>query len=465
MSNKASKDSRAQWASSLGFILAAAGSAVGLGNIWKFPGKAYEGGGGVYILTYILIVILIGATAMMAELTVGRSTQKNAVGAFRILAPKWKWVGGLGVFTGFVILGYYSQVGGWVLQYIVSYLTKPGEIYGDPQGFFLNQVLGADRFPVLGAFVFPLLFIACVVLVIVRGVEGGIERFNKVAMPALFLLLLALLGRSLTLPGAGEGLRYLLTFDLSSLNGSVLLSALGQAFYSLSLGMGIMCTYGSYVKHTEDLGKNMAMICSLDTLVALIAAFIIIPAVFATGVQPGKGASFAFVSLAGVFERMPLGSIFGVIFYTLLFFAALTSAISLLEGTVAYLTEEKGLGRTKATVLTAAGMFFIGVLYTLSQVHMEIRGIWLDGASGLTFPAFGDFLEFFTDRLMTPLGALAYCIFVGWVWGPQKAVAEIEREGVRFPLAKPWAVLVKYVAPSAIVVILFAGMVMGLTLS
>ena len=207
------------------------------------------------------------------------------------------------------------------------------------------------------------------------------------------------------------------------------------------------------------------MICSLDTLVALIAAFIVIPAVFATGVEPGKGASFAFVSLAGVFERMPLGSFFGVIFYTLLFFAALTSAISLLEGTVAYLTEEKGLPRTRATVLTAAGMFCIGVLYTLSQVHFNIRGVWLDGASGLSFPAFGDFLEYLTDRLMTPLGALAYCVFVGWVWGPKQAVAEIEQEGVRFPLAKPWAVLVKYVVPAAIVVILFAGMVMGLTLS
>lgn len=465
MSNKPAKGDRAQWASSLGFILAAAGSAVGLGNIWKFPGKAYEGGGGVYILTYILIVILIGATAMIAELTVGRATQKNAVGAFRVLAPRWKWVGGLGVFTGFVILGYYTQVGGWVLQYITAYLVRPEEVYGDPQGFFLNQVLGADRFPLAGAFLFPLLFIACVVLVIVRGVEGGIERFNKLAMPALFLLLLVLLGRSVTLPGADAGLRYLLSFDFSALNGSVLLSALGQAFYSLSLGMGIMCTYGSYVKRTENLGKNTVMICSLDTLVALIAAFIVIPAVFATGVEPGKGASFAFVSLAGVFERMPLGSFFGVIFYTLLFFAALTSAISLLEGTVAYLTEEKGLPRTRATVLTAAGMFCIGVLYTLSQVHFNIRGVWLDGASGLSFPAFGDFLEYLTDRLMTPLGALAYCVFVGWVWGPKQAVAEIEQEGVRFPLAKPWAVLVKYVVPAAIVVILFAGMIMGLTLS
>ena len=188
------------------------------------------------------------------------------------------------------------------------------------------------------------------------------------------------------------------------------------------------------------------MICTLDTLVALIAAFIIIPAVFATGVEPGKGASFAFVSLAGVFQQMPLGAFFGVLFYTLLFFAALTSAISLLEGTVAYLTEEKGLSRTRATVLAAVGMFLIGVVYTLSQAHYNIRGIWLDGASGLTFPAFGDFLEYFTDRLLIPVGALAYCIFVGWVWGAHRGV-------------------VKYVVPAAIFIILFAGMAMGLALS
>lgn len=465
MSNKNTGNNRAQWASSLGFILAAAGSAVGLGNIWKFPGRAYEGGGGLFILIYIVIVMLIGSTAMIAELTVGRATQKNAVGAFRQLAPRWKWVGGLGVFTGYVILTYYTQVGGWVLQYIIGYLTSPGAIYADPKGYFVNNVLGADRFPLGGAILFPFLFITCVVLVITKGVEGGIERFNKVAMPALFVLLLVLLGRSVSLPGAGEGLRYLLTIDLNSLTGSTLLAALGQAFYSLSLGMGIMCTYGSYVKKTEDLGKNTAMICTLDTLVALIAAFIIIPAVFATGVEPGKGASFAFVSLAGVFQQMPLGAFFGVLFYTLLFFAALTSAISLLEGTVAYLTEEKSLSRTRATVLAAVGMFLIGVVYTLSQAHYNIRGIWLDGASGLTFPAFGDFLEYFTDRLLIPVGALAYCIFVGWVWGAHRGVAETEQEGVRFPFAKPWGLLVKYVVPAAIFIILFAGMAMGLALS
>ena len=392
-------------------------------------------------------------------------SQKNAVGAFRELGRKWKWVGGMGILTGFIILSYYSQVGGWVLKYIVGYITEAATIFGDPQGYFVNNTLGADRFPLAGAIVFPLIFITVTVAIIVKGVEGGIEKFNKFAMPALFILLIILLVRALTLPGANEGLRYMLTPDFSAVTGSTLLVALGQAFFSLSLGMGIMCTYGSYLKRSENLGRNTALICTLDTLVAFMAAFIIIPALFATGVEPGKGASFAFVSLAGVFQQMPAGWLFGVLFYLLLFFAALTSAISLLEGTVAYLTEEKKMGRTKATCLVAIGLFVIGVFYTLSQANMEIKGIWLDGASGLTFPAFGDFLEFLTDRLLTPVGSLAFCIFVGWIWGAHKGVEELEQDGVKFRFAKIWTVLVKYVAPAAIIVILVAGLVMGLALS
>lgn len=465
MSSKKSGGERAQWASNIGFILAAAGSAVGLGNIWKFPGRAYEGGGGTFLVIYLLIVAFIGATVMITELVVGRSTQQNAVGAFRELGPRWKWVGGLGILTGFVILSYYSQVGGWVLKYIVGYITEAPVIFGDPTGYFVNNTLGADRFPIAGAIVFPLIFLAFTVIIIAKGVEGGIEKFNKFAMPALFLLLIVLLVRAVTLPGAGEGLRFMFSLDFSKVNGSTVLAALGQAFFSLSLGMGIMCTYGSYVKKSENLGRNTAMICTLDTLVALIAAFIIIPALFATGVEPGKGASFAFVSLAGVFESMPAGWVFGMLFYLLLFFAALTSAISLLEGTVAYLTEEKKLGRTQATCLVAVGLFVIGVFYTLSQANMDLRGIWLDGAEGLTFPIFGDFLEFLTDRLFTPLGSLAFCIFVGWIWGARKGVAEVEQNGVKFRFAKIWTILVKFVAPAAIIVILFAGLVMGLALS
>lgn len=460
------KGDRAQWASSVGFILAAAGSAVGLGNIWKFPGRAYNGGGGAFILIYILIVATIGATVMMAEFVVGRSTQKNAVGAFELLNKKWKWVGGMGVVTGFIILCYYAQVGGWVLKYIVGYITESGTIFADPMAYFVGDLLGADKFPLMGAIVYPFLFLCIVVAVIVRGVEGGIEKFNKFAMPALFVLLIVLMVRAVTLPGANEGVAYMLSFDFSKVDGNTFLAALGQAFFSLSLGMAIMITYGSYLKKGENLVKNTGLICVLDTLVALLAGFMIIPAVFATGVAPGAGGGFAFASLAGVFENMPMGALFGTLFYVLLLFAALTSAISLLEGTVAYVTESKGIDRTKATIGIAAAMFIIGIPYTLSQANMTINGIWVDGANGLYFPIFGDFMEFLTDRLLMPVGALAFCIFVGWVWGPARGIAEVEQNGTfKFALGKVWSVMVKYIAPIAIAIVIVAGLAFGKALS
>ncbi|MCJ7835979.1 sodium-dependent transporter [Cuneatibacter sp. NSJ-177] len=456
---------RAQWASSLGFILAAAGSAVGLGNIWKFPGKAYNGGGASFIIIYIIIVAVIGTTAMLAEFVIGRNTQKNAVGAFRQLNKKFSWVGGLGVFTGFLIFGYYSQVGGWVIYYIVSYIVCPGRIFADPKLFFY-EMLGQNGFPWLGAIICPLIFMGLVIFVITKGVEVGIEKINKILMPSLFVLLIILTIRSVTLPGAAEGLHYLLTPDFSKLNFNTVLMALGQAFFSLSLGMGIMVTYGSYLKKEENLVKNVGLICTLDTIVALMAGFMIIPAVFATGVEPGMGGGFAFVSLAGVFEKMPGGPIFGCMFYLLLFFAALTSAISIMEGTVAYVTEEKKMSRKKATAIIGVLTFIIGIFYTLSQLYASIKGIWFDFANGVTFPAFGDFLEFLTDRLLTPLGSLTFCIFVGWVWTTKKGIAEVERDGTyTFKLKKIWSVLVKFIAPLAILTILIGGMVFGLALS
>ncbi|WP_434311408.1 sodium-dependent transporter [Hominifimenecus sp. rT4P-3] len=456
---------RAQWASSLGFILAAAGSAVGLGNIWKFPGKAYNGGGATFIIIYIIIVALIGTTAMMAEFVIGRHTQKNAVGALRQLNKKFSWVGGLGIFTGFLIFGYYSQVGGWVIYYIASYIICPSKIFADSQAFFY-EMLGANGFPWLGAIVCPLIFMGLVIFVIIKGVEAGIEKINKVLMPALFLLLIVLTVRSVTLPGASDGLKYLLTPDFSKLDFDTVLMALGQAFFSLSLGMGIMVTYGSYLKKEENLVKNVGLVCTLDTVVALLAGFMIIPAVFATGVEPGMGGGFAFISLAGVFEKMTAGPVFGCMFYLLLFFAALTSAISIMEGTVAYVTEEKKVSRKKATALIGVSTFIIGILYTLSQLYASIKGIWFDFANGVTFPGFGDFLEFLTDRLLTPLGSLTFCIFVGWIWTTKKGIAEVERDGIySFKLKNVWAVLVKYIAPLAILAILIGGMVFGLALS
>ena len=462
---------RAQWGSKIGFILAAAGSAVGLGNIWKFPGRAYEGGGGPFLLIYLFIVIILGVPLMLTELSVGRASQTNIVGTFRKLGhARCSWVGWIGVLGAFIITCYYSHVGGWVLRYVFGYAFEAPAIYENSLGYFYNM-LGFDGesatfFPWV-AILFSAIFMALNAFVIIRGVESGIEKFNKFGMPALFVLLVILLTRALTLEGADAGIRYMLSLDFSKVTYDTFFAALGQAFYSLSIGMAILITYGSYLSKQEDIVRNTALVCAMDTLVAVLAGFIIIPAVFATvgGEQVGKGGGFAFVSLAKVFEQMPGGRLFGVIFYLLLLFAALTSCISLIEGIVAFLTEHFHWGRKPATIGVCAVMFLIGCLYTCSQAAFPLKGIWFDLKNGVTFPPFCDAMEFLTDRVMIPVCALGCCIFVGWVWKPESVIAEVRSSGVPFKLAKVYSAIIKYVAPLAIITILALSFVLGITLS
>lgn len=463
---------RAQWGSKLGFILAAAGSAVGLGNIWKFPGKAFEGGGGAFLLMYLVIVPLVGMPAMLSELSIGRASQSNVVDAFGKLGHKgYSWVGWVSWLTAFIITSYYGHVGGWVLRYAVSYATEAQAVYANPLGYFYNM-LGYDPvsettfFPWI-AIAFAAVFLFACGLIIIRGVQGGIEKFNKVGMPALFVLLLILLVRAVTLPGGSEGLRYMFSLDMSKVNVHTFLIALSQAFYSLSLGMSIMITYGSYLPESEDMPKNTMLVCVMDTLVAIIAGFIVVPSVFATlgpdGV--GKGGGFAFVSLAGVFEHTPGGAIFGLLFYLLLLFAALTSTISLIEGIVAFLTERFRWTRTATTLVVCLVLFLLGCLYTCSQAAYSIHGIWFDFANGISFPNFGDAMEFLTDRVMIPIAALGTCIFVGWSWTPAAAVEEIERNGVRFGLIRLYSFLIRFVVPAVIIAIFAVSLFTGTTLS
>ena len=459
-------ENRGQFGSKLGFILAAAGSAVGLGNIWKFPGKAYNGGGGSFLVVYILMVAFIGTTVMLAEFVIGRKTNKNAIGAIRELNAKYTWIGGLGILTGFIILCYYCQVGGWTLKYIVGYITESTTVYADPTAYFLNM-LGKNGFPLEGAIIYPFIFLGMTAFIISRGVSGGIEKLSTFLMPLLFILLIGLMIRACTLEGADEGLRYMLHFDASLITGDVLLVALGQAFFSLSLGMGVMITYASYLSKDENLVANTGIICILDTCVALFAGFMIIPAVFATQIEPGMGGGFAFATLAGVFSVIPGGTLFGILFYALLFFAALTSSISILEGTVAFLVEEKGVDRKKAVLGTSVILFLVGILYTLPQAgFLEIKGIWWSLTDGFYKLPFGDFMESLTDRLLLPLGALLTTVFVGWIWGTENAIKEATSNGkYKFALAPVWTILVKFIAPIAILCILVAGFVLGMSVS
>lgn len=447
---------RSQWASNAGFILAAAGSAVGLGNIWKFPGKVGAYGGGAFILCYIIIVALIGFPVMLAELSIGRNTQKNVIGAFRQLDRRFTFVGGIGVITLFVIMSYYSVVGGWVLKYIWVYLT--GANFGasaSPYQTYFAEFIAEPAEPLIWGAVFLFLCI----YVVVKGVSSGIERVSKVLMPALFVLLLACVVRAVTLPGAKEGLSFMLTVNLSSFNGNTLVGALGQAFFSLSVGMGIMVTYGSYVPKDDHLVKSAVSICALDTMVAILAALAIIPVVFVTlGADGlGMGGGFAFMALPEVFASFPGGKLFGLVFFILLFFAALTSAISILESCVAFISEELHFGRLKSTIVLSVPMVFLSAGYSLSQ--SDSRGInlpWFDFSSGLTMLPMNAVMEKFTDNLMIPLGALCFCLFVGWVWGTKHAVKEIESNG-KYPMKmeKIWSFIVRFLAPLVIAVILY----------
>jgi len=461
---------RDQWVSKLGFILAAAGSAVGLGNIWKFPGKAYAGGGAAFLLVYILIVVAIGAPVMASELALGRHCEANTVGIFRKLDKRYAWAGWIGVLVGFIILSYYGHVGGWVIRYIVSYATESSKVMSEGMSYFYNLLGynaadGTTFFPWI-ALIFAAIFMALNCLILLKGVSGGIEKFNKIGMPALFAILIILLIRSLTLPGSEEGLSFMLTPDFSKINGDTLMTALGQAFYSLSLGMAIMTTYGSYLPKNENISKNTFIICGLDTLVAIIAGFIIVPAVFATlGADAvGKGGGFAFGALGGVFQAMPAGAVFGFLFYLLLFFAAISSSISISEGTIAFFCEEFHTERKTTTIVVCLVAYIIGVVYAISQAAVTIQLPWFD-FTGKTMMCAGDWMESLTDRLLLPVCALGEAIFVGWVWKPQQVIDEIEAENNKFGWKKIYVFCIKYLCPLAIAAIIIYSFVTGTTIS
>ena len=451
-------EKRSGFASNIGFILAAAGSAIGLGNIWKFPGKVGENGGGTFIVVYLIIVAFIGFAIMLAEISLGRKAQKNSVRAFKQIDNRWSFVGKIGILTGFIILSYYSVVGGWVLKYITTYIT--GADFGGDTAAFFGGFISSPVEPLLWHF----LFMSMTVFIVIKGVSAGIEKVSKFLMPLLFIILIVITIRSVTLPGAEQGLSFLFSFNFEDINPTMMIVALGQAFFSLSLGMGIMITYGSYVSKKNSLITSVAMITTLDTLIALLAGFAIVCAVFATdpSLIGGQGGGFAFISLPNVFAAMPAGSIFGLLFFILLFFAELTSAMSILEGTVAFVTEEFHIPRAKATIGLGLVMGLLGCGYSLSQGAMDIKLPWFDLANGLQWQPMGNVMELMTDNLLMPLTALFVCIFVGWVWKPEQAIKEVRQDGqFAFSLAPIWAFLIRFICPLAIIVILVTTLVFG----
>lgn len=441
---------RENWGSRIGFLLAAAGSAVGLGNIWRFPYMAGSNGGSAFIIIYLAFTFTIGLCIMIAELVVGRRAKLAAVGAYKHYSNRWTFAGALGVLSGFLIMGFYPVVGGWALAYVWKSITglladsgAIGSVFG---GFITSPVQ-----PVA----WMLAFLVLNVVIVAKGISGGIEKAGKILMPALFVMLILLGIRSITLPGAGAGLAFLFRPDFSAVSGTTFLAALGQSFFSLSLGMGCMITYGSYLKKSETIPSNGLIIVSLDTAVALLAGLAIFPALFAFGMEPAAGPGLVFVVVPSVFAQMGgIGVVLSIVFFVALTVAALTSSVSLFEVVVAYLIDEKRIGRTRAVVGSGIIMAIMGALASLSLGVM----------SGTPIPVLGvgafDLFDILTDKIFLAIGGLLLAVFVGWVINKNDLQAELTNEGTHaFAGFTLWYNAVKYVIPVAIAVVAIVGII------
>jgi NSS family neurotransmitter:Na+ symporter len=444
-----SKKKREHWATRTGFVLAAAGSAVGLGNIWRFPYMTGEHGGAAFMLIYLIAVLLLGYPLMMTEMILGRAAQRDPVGVFKVLAPKRPWwlVGALGVFTGFVILSYYAVVAGWSMAYIYKVVAAASTPGIDHAAVFKSHI-GSIWEPIG----WQALFMLVTVGIIAAGVVKGIQRWSTILMPILFVLLIVLIVRAVTLPGASEGLLYYLNPDFSKVTGRTLLAALAQAFFSLSLGMGALITYGSYLDDKDEIPANAAWVCGLDTAVALLAGFALFPAIFALGFEPGAGPGLAFITLPAVFAQMPMGIVFGVLFFFLLFIAALTSAISLLEVVTAWLIDEKGWSRKKASMSMGLLIFIVGLPATLGYSLLK----------GFSFPGLHtdllDTYDWFANSLFLPIGGFFIALFTGYAWGIQHAVHEANKGHQTIRVGKWWVLLIRFAVPVLILFILAVGL-------
>ena len=427
-----------QWASKLGFILATAGAAVGLGNLWKFPYLMGRNGGFFFLIAYLIFICILGIPVMITEMSLGRKTRHDPVQAYADIHPNARIVGIFGVLAAFIILSYYSVIGGWLLKYIVSYATT----FNAPADFEAFISNGAE--PVLWHFIFML----ATTVICYKGVSG-IEKVSKFMMPMLFVLLMIIIGRSVTLPGAGEGVAFVFTPQGSSFSLGSITAALGQVFYSLSLCMGITITYGSYLGDKEDIPRSCASVAGLDTIIAVMAGIAIFPAVFSFGLEPGQGPGLIFGTLPKVFSSIKGGTFFAILFFALVLFAAVTSAIALLEVVVSFAVDSLKWTRKKATVI-------LGVLIFLTGVPSALSFGVLGDVTILNYSVF-DFVGMVTDNILLPFGGLAMCYFIGWKWNPQYLVDEVEKNGVTFRLKKLWIFCIRFLTPILVAVVTLTG--------
>ena len=472
-------EERKGFGSNFGFLMAAIGSAVGLGNIWGFPNKMGANGGFRFLIIYLILAACCGFIVMMGELALGRKTGRGAIGAYRVLSKRFKWLGWLGVLSAFLILGFYCALGGYCLKYVT---LNVGNLFH--AGFGTGTLDGAGVFGALmanqgEAVIYGLIFVALTMIIVMGGVGGGIEKVCSVGMPALFVMLVICIIRSCTLEGASEGLKYMFVPGWALANGvikeapdffSVVSTAGGQMFFSLSLGMAAMITYGSYLDKKENLQKNAIIIVVMDTLVALMAGLCVIPGRFALD-PTGKlgGPSLLFVTMQNVFDRMgAAGPIFGILFYLLVVFAAVSSSISLLEAVVAHFVDKardqgKGDKRKLYSLIGAIGAGILCVIVCLDALGnagispADILGMRVDPSDKVpTWSAdWLDFLDCIAEGILMPLGALLMSIMYGWELGPEVVHAEATREGQKFGAYGWFRICIKYITPLAMLLVLY----------
>ena len=410
---------REQWGSKLGFILAASGSAVGLGNIWKYPHMAGQNGGAAFTIVYLVCILVVGLPILLGELVIGRNTQLSPVGAFNKLADKsnWKWVGFLGVASAFVILSFYGVVGGWTLRYTFYSLSGGFESLSgnaDASGEVFNSFISNSINPIF----WQLLFMSVCIGIIIKGVKSGIEEGSKIMMPLIIVILGILVVRGLTLDGGSEGLIFLFKPKFSDLTPSSIVLALGHAFFTLSLGMGTMLTYGSYLDKKQNLFSSAIWVILLDTAIAMLAGTAIFTIVFAMGADPSAGAGLIFVVLPTIFPQIGGGLVWGTLFFFILFMAALTSAISILEVITAYFIDEKGWSRERATLSFGGVITIVGIFCSLSLGNFNITSIF--------DISFFDFMDELSSKYMLPIGGALTAIFILYKWGVEAFLDEIK---------------------------------------
>lgn len=449
---------RSSFSGKMGFILAAAGSAVGLGNIWRFPYLAAEYGGGIFLLTYIVLAFTLGFALLCTEIAIGRKTGKSVIDAFKTLDKRFTFVGWLGAIVPAIILPYYSVIGGWVTKYFTHYVSGNGsdtaKTFANNASFF--ELFIAEPFEPLLWFA---VFIGLTAIIVLLGVEKGIEKVSKVMMPLLVLLTLGIAIYVLTMDGAMKGLEYYVKPNFGDFSPSTVLAAMGQIFYSMSIAMGIMVTYGSYMKKDISIASSARSIAVFDFGIAFLAGLMVIPAVFAGGdiTQLNKGPGLMFATLPKVFEKMLGGHIIGALFFLLVFFAAITSSISLMETVVSVFMDKKGWSRKKSIFIVLGISIILGALSALGFGPLSNVSIAANGKT-LTFL---DMFDFATNSVIMPIIAFLTCLFVGYILKPKALIKELNIGG-KFKGEKFYVVMVKYIAPVCILAILVFSVLEGL---